>query len=438
MKPFRDGWATGRRYFDNPLLRKLIGNAGWLLADRIGRLGLGVVILAWTARYLGPGDFGLLSYAQAIVVLVTSVAQFGLTDVVIRDIVRHPDRGDIIISTALAIRIAMGVVSIGLSCLVAHLFRPGDELALVVTLALSVSLLFQAGEVLEYDLQARNSVAPAVAARSAAFLICNAVKIVGLLTGAGLFFFAVMIAVEAAVTALLFLFANRDGRRLASIRHLSRTEARYLASQAAPLFLRTAAIAFYMRLDQILISQFYGDAATGIYAAAVRLVEVWFFAPIAIMTALVPTLASAYLNDQQVYRRQLKQAMRILVYGSFAFALVASLLAGPIISLFYGTQYEGAVAILRIYAWSAVFGTLGLATNAWFVNSGLMRYAFHQALIGLIFNAGLNVVLIGMIGPIGGAIAYVVSQIMTNYLLNAVFAATRPVFWLQTEVLTLR
>jgi O-antigen/teichoic acid export membrane protein len=438
MSMWRKGIATECRYLGNPLIRRLIGNAGWLLADRIGRLGLGVVILAWTARYLGPANFGLLNYAQAIVVLVTSVAQFGLADVVVRDIVRHPDRRDAIISTALFIRLAMGATSVGLSCLTVYLLDPGDHRSLVITLALSISLLFQAAEVLEYDLQARNHVVPAVAARSAAFFICNAIKIYGILSGAGLVFFAVMITAEAAATAFFFGFANREGRRLASVRHVSRKEARYLASQATPLFFRTAAIAFYMRLDQILITRMYGDAETGVYAAAVRLVEVWFFVPIAIMTALVPTLAAAFVDDQDRYRRQLKTAMRILVYASMAFALVVTLLAGPIISFLYGANYEGAVDILRLYAWSSVFGTLGLATNAWFVNSGLMGYAFRQAFIGLILNAVLNVTLIAAIGPLGGAIAYLASQVITNYLLNAVFTPTNSVFRLQTEVLTFR
>lgn len=438
MFMWREGIAKGRLYLGNPLVRRLLGNAGWLLADRIGRLGLGVIILAWTARYLGPGNFGLLNYAQAIVVLITSVAQFGLTDVVIRDIVRNPDRRNAIISTALLMRLGMGVVSVGLSCLTVYLLNPGDQRSLLITLALSVSLLFQATEVLEYDLQARNSVVPAVAARSAAFFICNAIKIAGILSGAGVLFFAVIVTLEAAVTAFFFCLANREGRRLVGLRHFSLAEARYLASQALPLFFRTAAIAFYMRLDQILITQIYGSVETGIYAAAVRLVEVWFFVPIAIMTALVPTLATAFVEDQERYRRQLKAAMRILVYASMAFALAVTLLAGPIISLLYGAHYDGAVNILRIYAWSSVFGTLGLATNAWFVNSGLMRYAFHQAFIGLVVNAALNGVLIIKIGPLGGALAYLASQAITNYLLNAAFAPTRSIFRLQTEVLTFR
>lgn len=438
MSMWHEAIATGRRYLGNPVMRRLIGNAGWLLADRIGRLGLGVVILAWTARYLGPANFGLLNYVQAIVVLVTSVAQFGLADVVVRDIVRHPGRREAIISTALSIRLATGAVSVGLSCFTVYMIDPGDHRSLIIALALSMSLLFQAAEVLEYDLQARNHVVPAVAARSAAFFICNAIKIAGILTGAGVVFFALVISAEAAVTAFFFGFANREGRRIAGVRYVSATEASYLVSQATPLFFRTAAIAVYMRLDQILITQMYGESQTGVYAAAVRLVEVWFFVPIAIMTALVPTLAAAFVEDQDRYRRQLKMAVRVLVYSSLAFALVVTLLAGPIISQLYGASYGGAVDILRLYAWSSVFGTLGLATNAWFVNSGLMRYAFRQAFIGLIMNAALNVTLISAIGPLGGAIAYLASQVITNYLLNAVFAPTRTIFRLQTEVLTFR
>lgn len=438
MNVLRKGWETGRSYLDNPLLRRLFHNAGWLLADRVARLGLGVLVLGWTARYLGPSDFGILSYAQAIVVLVTSIAQFGLTDVIIREIVRHPDRRNVILSCALAIRILMGGTAVALSCLIVHLMAPGDRLSLVITFALSISLLFQAGEVLECDLQARNSVIPAVAGRSIAFFLCGLAKIGGILAGVDTLFFAVMVAVEAAIAALFFAFGNREGWRLIGFRSISFEEVGLLLGHASPLFLRTAAIAFYMRIDQIMLSHFFGKAAVGIYSSAVRLAELWIFLPVAIMTALVPTLAGSYVVDLDRYHRHLKQAMRFLVYSTVGFALAMTLFAPSIVSMVYGANYQASVDILRVYIWSSVFGTLGLATSAWFVNAGLTRYAFYQALIGLACSVGLNLMLIPATGAMGAAFAYLITQIMVNWLLNALFAATRPIFRLQTEVLTFR
>ena len=49
------------------LLQKILGNAGWLVADKIVRMGVALIVTVWIARYLGPKDFGLLNYTLAFV-----------------------------------------------------------------------------------------------------------------------------------------------------------------------------------------------------------------------------------------------------------------------------------------------------------------------------------------------------------------------------------
>jgi polysaccharide transporter, PST family len=44
-----------------PARRQIVGNAAWLLSDRVLRLGVGLIVGVWVARYLGPVQFGLLS-----------------------------------------------------------------------------------------------------------------------------------------------------------------------------------------------------------------------------------------------------------------------------------------------------------------------------------------------------------------------------------------
>ena len=50
-------------------LRKIIANTGWLFADRILRMGVGLFVGVWVARYLGVQQFGVFNYATAFVAL---------------------------------------------------------------------------------------------------------------------------------------------------------------------------------------------------------------------------------------------------------------------------------------------------------------------------------------------------------------------------------
>ncbi|MFM6077488.1 MAG: flippase, partial [Dolichospermum sp.] len=48
-------------------LREIIANTGWLFADRILRMGVGLFVGVWVARYLGVQQFGVFNYATAFV-----------------------------------------------------------------------------------------------------------------------------------------------------------------------------------------------------------------------------------------------------------------------------------------------------------------------------------------------------------------------------------
>ena len=80
-----------RRIEHRPNLLKIVDNIGWLFIDRLFRLGVGLFIGAWLARYLGPEQFGLLSFAGAFVGLFGTFAVLGLQNIVVRDLVVHPE-----------------------------------------------------------------------------------------------------------------------------------------------------------------------------------------------------------------------------------------------------------------------------------------------------------------------------------------------------------
>ena len=75
-----------------PGFRKIIGNTGWLLADRVLRMGVGLFVGAWVARYLGPAQFGSLNFALSLVALLGPLTTLGLDGIVIREIVNDPKK----------------------------------------------------------------------------------------------------------------------------------------------------------------------------------------------------------------------------------------------------------------------------------------------------------------------------------------------------------
>ena len=67
-------------------------NTSWLFAEKILRMFVGLFVGIWVARYLGPEQFGLFSYAQSFVGLFTAMATLGLDGIVVRELVKDESR----------------------------------------------------------------------------------------------------------------------------------------------------------------------------------------------------------------------------------------------------------------------------------------------------------------------------------------------------------
>ena len=56
---------------------KIFHNISWIVGCRIVQAVISLVISMLTARYLGPGNYGLINYAASVVALVTPLMQLG-------------------------------------------------------------------------------------------------------------------------------------------------------------------------------------------------------------------------------------------------------------------------------------------------------------------------------------------------------------------------
>ena len=132
----------------SPNFSKITASVLWLMADNVLRLGIGLLVGVWVARYLGPEQFGTLSYAGAFVGLFGVFARLGLDSVVIRDLVRKVESRDEILGTTFSLKLVSGAVCFLLTIISLSLLRSNDSdslwiigiIALIVT-ALNILLL---------------------------------------------------------------------------------------------------------------------------------------------------------------------------------------------------------------------------------------------------------------------------------------------------------
>lgn len=422
-----------RRIAHRPNLVKIVDNIGWLFMDKILRMGVGLLVGVWVARYLGPEQFGLLNFAIAFTGLFGAIATLGLQGVVVRDIVQNPQGTQYTLGTAAIMQLAGGVVSFLLVVAAIGYFRPDDPLARSIVAILGAIMLFKASEIAVYWFESQVQSKYTVWVQNGVFLVFAAIKIILILQGASLVAFAVaMLAEQILVALVLLLVMGRYGLNLSSLQ-ASAARAKTLFKDSWPLVLSGIAVSLYMKIDQIMLGQMIGNEAVGIYSAAVRISEVWYFIPMVVVASVFPAILEAKKRSEDEYNNRLLNLYKLMVAISLVLALPMTFLAQPAVTLLYGNAYAAAGTVLAIHIWASIFVFLGVASGRWYLAENLQGLSLQRTVLGAATNIALNFLLIPKFGETGAAVATVISYSVAAFFADLLHVRTREVFRMKVK-----
>ena len=420
----------------SPELRKILTNIGWLSGDRVLRMGMGLIVGAWVARYLGPQQFGLLNYATAFVALFAVLASLGLDQIVVRDIVRKPTYRDKILGTTLILKLIGSLVTVALTTSMIGWLRPGDQLTLWLVGIIAAVTLFDAFNTIDFWFQSQVKSKYTVIAKNTAFILATLARIILIQTQAPLISFAWVLVAESAIGGVGLAIAYQvKGESLLGWR-VSWQQIKTLLHESWPLIISNLAIMLYMRIDQIMLGQLVGDQSVGIYSAGVRIAEIWYFFAIAIVNSVTPSIVKSKQQSETIYYNKLQKLFNLMVIISLAIALPMTFLSKLIIVVIFGSQYAAAATVLAIYVWSAVFGFFGWVKGVWIVTEGYTVFALVSTCCGALMNILLNFWLIPHYQENGAALASVISYSFTDYLICLIYPPARRLGWIMTKALT--
>ena len=396
-------------------LQQAVGNTGWLLLDRVFRMALGLVIGIWMARALGPVKFGQFNYALAFVALFSAVSNLGLDGVVVRNLVNAPEAVNQTLGSALLLKLAGSVAAIILCMGSVVLVNPGDSGIHVLVAVISLGLLFQSFDVIDLWFQSRVVSKYAVIARLPSFLVFTAARISLILTALSLTMFAWAQTLEILFSAigLLVVYRHLGG-------HVADWRPRYdmalaLISECWPLIFSSLSVMLYMKVDIVMLGKISGDRSVGIYSAATRLSEGFYFIPMIIASSVAPMLLRARARSPEQYMEGLFRLYILMVRMSLAIAVPLAVVSPLLIGLLFGGDFSEASAVLRVHIWAAIAVFLGVASSQFLVNEGLQKLSLCRTLIGLVINIVLNLFLIPYFGAVGAAIATLISYFIATF-----------------------
>ncbi|BCL39277.1 flippase [Nostoc sp. MS1] len=416
-------------------LRAVVANTGWLFADRILRMGISLVVGVWIARYLGVQQYGLFNYALAFVTLFTPILTLGLDEVVVRHVVRESSNKEEILGTTFWLKFLGGIASVILAIGSTVFLGERDFLKIALVAILAVSGIFRAAEAIELWFQSQVQAKYTVIAKNIAFLLNSLLKVGLILIKAPLLAFAWATVAELAMIAIGLAIAYQVKGNSFWLWRWSSSVAKTLLKESLPLIFSGFAIMIFMKIDQIMIGQMIGDKEVGVYSAAVRVSELWYFIPAAIVSSVAPAIYAAKDNSEGIYYQRIRQLFQLLNCIALAIAVPMTFLSDGIITAMFGSDYAEAGTILAVHIWTSIFVFMGFASSPWFIAEGLNHVSLGKTVFGAILNIILNYLLIPQYAGLGAAIATIISQAAAAFFCNAFDRRTQKLFKIQIQSL---
>ena len=391
------------------------------------RMLAGLLVGIWVARYLGPAQFGLFSYAVAFAALFSSIAKLGLDSIMVRDLVREPAQRDIYMGTAFWLKLAGSLAMLGVIGIALQLTTSDSTTRLYIFIIAS-GAIFQPFEVVDFYFQSKVLSKFVSICKLIQLTISSLIKIFLIYIDSGLFWFVIVSLIDQITLAATLYLAYRYQKIGMYFKHFNRHVAKKLLIDSWPLVLSGLAVMIYMRTDQIMIKEMLGEKEVGLYSAATRISEIWYFVPILITNSIFPAILNVK-KDSPKYLFRLRVLFSVLVWIGILVAAITAFIYDWLIIFLYGQDYQQAGQVLMLHIWGGIFVALGAASGSWFVSENLQRYALYRTLLGASVNIALNFALIPKYGILGAAIGTVVAQSVAALFFDILTAKTRVLFF---------
>jgi O-antigen/teichoic acid export membrane protein len=359
--------------------------------------GLKVIVQAGyfilIARALGPTEYGTFVGTVALIALVAPFGGVGSGNLLVQNVSRNRELFAEYWGNALLVSVVSGLALLGLVLSVAHFMLPASiPWTLILLVSLADILGVKGAEMGAQAFQAMDEL------RFTSFLtfLPYVLRLIGAILVFlnwrhatalhwGWFYFGC--TVVSATIAISLVTYKLGAPRLALARIPNEiTQGFYFSSSQS-------AQTVYNDIDKTMLARFSTLEATGIYAAAYRLIDVAFTPVRSVLNA---AYANFFRHGKAGVAVSFSYAKKILpkMMGYSLVIFVGLFVAAPIVPIVLGREYSGSVEALRWLALLPFFKALHYFLADALTGAGYQRIRTLAQIGVAVFNVGLNLWLI--------------------------------------------
>jgi len=393
--------------------RRAARNAGALAISTVLAKGLQFIWQLVLARWLGSSDYGIYGTIGALLAIGAAIPEFGMGLIVVRDVATRPKDAGRYLGATLVMQPVLAAVAYLALLVAAWLLGYTGDLRGLLALA-AISLLVDAlGNMAYNQLIAfeRMAITALISVVHVAALV--ALGAGALAAGGGLVaLYGAILSAGVLRSAAMWLALRRTGVRPRF--PVSRTIARGLVINGAPLALASFLTLAYQHTDKLITTAMLGEDRTGqLTAAFVISFGVIELLSTTVLVAVFPLMSRTYSDGMRaLFEFMIEKLAFFNLLISLPIALVIALLSVPLSGLLFGPDFTRTASVLQVLIWYTVVTMVGnVFAQALLVENRQRRTLIIRA-SGLAVNVALNIALLPLIGVAGAAVASLLAELM--------------------------
>lgn len=386
-------------------------NMSWVFVSQLLVSFLGFIWTILIARYLGVNDYGILGFATSLISMLGITLDLGATNYTIRQIATDYESAPKYLGNLLPLKSLFAVGTFLLLTIILVIMKC-DETTLTITLLFLIEGVFQS----------------MIGTLNGTFQTFEKGKYQGIgniLLNISLFvFILISIFTDFGLLGitLSYILANGLGLGYAFLmlnKHIVKPKFEFdkslyktLILSGLPFAIAGVLFSIYYSIDVVMLTNFVGNYATGIYNATYKLISVLTVFYGVYGAVIFPLMSKFFKNDKELLLVSYEKSIKYLMLFMIPIAIATMYYSLDIVQLIYGNEYDAASQVLSILIWTVCL---------LFVNGpgNTLLNASHKEItvtkiyaMAAVFNIVLNLILIPYLSFIGAALTTLLSDIL--------------------------
>ena len=397
-------------------VKRIFKNTSILFTAQIVNYILAFFYTIYLARYLGVSDFGILTFGISFTTIMGVTADLGLSILAVREIARDKSISSSYTGNLIVIKLVLSSITMGLIALFMNLFNYTTQTIQVVYLLglwmvfTSFTQLFysvfQAYEKMEY--QSIGTILYSILLFSGVFY--------GILSNFSIQWFALIYLIISGVVLFytIFIYLARFPRPNLQVNwNFWKSK----LTLALPLSIASIFSTIAFRVDTVLLSLFQGYIVVGLYTAPYKIIEVLLFIPSVYSAVIFPVLSRFHVSSKESFQLIYVKSIKYMIILGLPIAAGVTILSQDIILLLYQSAFSGSVMALQILIWTVPLLLLTTSFGIILISMNKQVLAIRLTFIYMIFNIGVNLVVIPQFSYLGAAVVTVLTELVNFIML---------------------